>query len=314
MLLIAVVATGCGSGDKTATGEESTTTTSTVAPVPIVPAVTVTARDYGFDLPPVIEGGVIRLTLENSGKLRHEAVIVSTGDTPLTQVTKDLTPIVLGEGTPTPAYIRFQGGVSLVPGGATGESSLTLPVGRYAVVCTLTDIDSLDPDKSVEDGEEPSEQAQQFHFERGMAAPFEVKATNTAAMPATDGTVVARDWSFELPPLTPAVRTLTFRNDGQQDHSLALGEWADGVSADAARAAFETLLSADEERPAPDSTPTPKDVAFAGPLSAGAQATFSVELKPNRTYVFACYMTDRSGGDLHATAKRMVAFATTPSG
>jgi hypothetical protein len=310
-----VVVPGCSSGAKRATGDgSSTTTTSTVAPVPIVPAVTITARDYGFDLPAVVEGGVIRLTLQNNGKRKHEAVIVAAGDTPVPKLAQDLVPIVLGQGTPTPAYIRFNGGVSLVPGGATAESTLTLPVGRYAVVCTLTDIDSLDSDEAAEDGEEPTLAAQQFHFERGMVAAFEVKPANAATLPATDGTVVARDWSFEVPPLTPAVRTLTFRNDGQQDHSLAVAEWADGVSADAARAAFETLLNADEEHPAPDSTPTPKDVAFAGPLSAGVQATFSVELKPNRTYVFACYMADRSGGDLHAMAKRMVAYATIPSG
>ena len=33
-----------------------------------------------------------------------------------------------------------------------------------------------------------------------------------------------------------------------------------------------------------------------------------------RNYVFACFMSDRSGGPLHAVAKRMVAFATTPPG
>jgi hypothetical protein len=147
-----------------------------------------------------------------------------------------------------------------------------------------------------------------------MAAPFTVKNTNTTAMPPTDGTILARDWSFELPPPAPGTKTLTFRNDGQQDHSLAVAEFADGIDAAAARSAFDTLLAADADHLPPDDAPIPSDVAFAGPLSAGGQATFTVELKPNRSYVFACYMTDRTGGPQHAQGKHMVAYATTPAG
>lgn len=315
-VLAFAAAPACGGGDGSGNDEaaSSSFTTTTTAPVPIVPAVTVTARDYGFEAPAVVGGGVTRLTLENTGQRKHEAVILSTGDKPPDQAARDLIPSLLGEGKPIPAYLRFYGGVSLVAGGTTAESTLPLPAGRYALVCTLTDLDSLDSDKAAKDGEEPSPEAAQFHFERGMVAAFEVQGTSSAAMPATDGTVVAKDWSFEVPALAPGARVLTFRNDGQQDHSLAIAEWADGIGLDAARAAFETLLAATPEKPPPDSTPTPEDLAFAGPLSAGGQGTFRVELKPNRTYVFACYMSDRGGGELHAFGKRMVAYATTPSG
>jgi hypothetical protein len=39
-----------------------------------------------------------------------------------------------------------------------------------------------------------------------------------------------------------------------------------------------------------------------------------MNLKVHRTYVFACYMSDRAGGPLHAYGKRMVAYGTTPNG
>jgi hypothetical protein len=134
-------------------------------------------------------------------------------------------------------------------------------------------------------------------------------------MPPTDATIAARDWAFELPPsLVPGFKVFTFRNDGTQDHSLAVAEFGDGIDEAAAKAAFETLLSADEEHLPPDSTPTPDDVAFAGPLSQGGVSTFPINLKVHRTYVFACYMSDRAGGELHAIGKRMVAYATTPNG
>jgi hypothetical protein len=310
--LVALAVPGCSSDDKTAAkGDEasSSTTTSTTAPPPVMPGFTVTAREYGFDVPAVVEGGVIRMTFQNSGKLKHEAVIVAAGDQGVDRLKQDLTPIVTGEGKPTPAYMRFQGGVSLVPGGTSEMAIMTLPVGKYVVVCTLTDADTLEDTAGP-----PPDTAQKFHYEAGMAAPFTVKEANSGTMPPTDGTVIARDWVFEIPALVPGFKVFTFRNDGEQDHSLAVAEYPDGVDEAAAKSAFETLLSADEEHPPPDSLPTPDDVAFAGPLSRGSQVTFPINLKVHRTYVFACYMADRSGGDLHAIAKHMVAYGTTPNG
>jgi len=275
-----------------------------------MPGFTVKARDYGFELPPEVPGGVIRMTLENTGTKKHEAVIVAAGDTPLERLKQDLTPIVGGEGTPTPGYMRFQGGVSLVPGGTSEMAIMTLPVGNYVMVCTLTDADSLDDTAGP-----PPDSTQKFHYELGMATPFTVKEANGDTMPPTDGTVIARDWAFEIPVLVPGFKLFTFRNDGEQDHSLAVAEFPDGLDEAAAKAAFEELLKADEERrEPPDTVPTPDDVAFAGPLSRGGQATFPINLKVHRTYVFACYMTDRSGGERHAIGKRMVAYGTTPNG
>jgi hypothetical protein len=308
--LLAVLIAGCSGGGATGADRAAAKTSSTTAPVATPTGVTVTAREYGFDVPPELEGGVVRLTLQNDGKLKHEAVIVAVGDTPLARLKQDLTPIVKGEGKPTPGYVRFQGGVSLVPGGTSAASTLALPAGNYVMVCTLTDADSLDATAGP-----PPARAERFHYELGMAVPFAVKATNTAVVPATDGTILARDWSFEVPALAPGTRTFTFRNDGEQDHSLAVAEFADGIDPGAAKSAFDAFLAADAAgKPPPDDLPTPDDVAFAGPLSTGGGATFAVELKPNRTYVFACYMTDRTGGPRHATGKGMVAYATTPAG
>jgi hypothetical protein len=306
LCLLALLTTACSSGGAKKDGEAAPATETTV---PVAPSVMVTARDYSFEVPPEIEGGVIRVTLQNSGKFKHEAVIVAAGDTPLDRLKQDLTPIAKGEGKPAPDYLRFQGGVSLVPGGTSEMAFLALPAGNYVMICTLTDADTL-----ADPAGPPSEAAQRLHFNLGMAAGFTVKKTNTAPMPPTDGRILARDWAFETPPLVPGFKVLTFRNDGQQDHSLAVAEFPDGVDTAAAKAAFERLLVADEAHPLPDNTPIADDVAFAGPLSAGGQVTFPMNLKVHRTYVFACYMSDRAGGPLHATGKRMVAYATTPNG
>jgi hypothetical protein len=312
LVVLVVAATGC-SRDGADPGEDEaatvSTSSSTTAPPLVAPALTVVAKEYGFDIQPQIEGGVFRLTLQNDGRFEHEAVIVSVGDTPLDQVKRDLTPIVEGAGKATPAYLRFQGGVSLVAPGTSWAGHVSLPVGNYVMVCTLTDAESLD------DTAGPPESAERVHYDLGMAASFTVKKTNSLPMPPTDGgTLLARDWSFEVPPLAPGIRTVLFRNDGQQDHSLAVAEFPDKIDAAAAKAAFETLLAAAPGKPLPDTLPTPRDVASSGPLSAGGQVAFAVHLKVNRTYVFACYMSDRPGGPLHATGKGMVAYATTPPG
>jgi len=238
VVLIAVVASAfSGDEQKRAQSEDaaaSTRATGTATTLPVAPSVTVTARDYSFEVPPEIEGGAVRFTLQNNGKFKHEAVIVSTGKTPLDQFKADLTPILTGEGKPTPDYLRFRGGPSLVPGGTSEMAFLTLPPGDYAMVCTLTDADSLEDTAGP-----PPDTAQKFHYELGMATPFSVKEANNNPMPPTDGTVVARDWAFELPPLVPGFKVLTFRNDGQQDHSLAVAEFGDGIDEAAAKAAFE---------------------------------------------------------------------------
>ncbi len=314
VLLVVGAGAGCSrGGSKRAAEHGATAATAPAAPAEAT-SVTVRAHEYGFDMPAEIVGGVVHLTLQNEGKLKHEAVVVAAGDTPADQVKKDLTPVVKGEGKPTAPYLHFQGGVSLVAPGSSATSTLTLPPGKYLLVCSLTDADSTAPDSTGAADRQPLTAADRFHYDLGMATPFTVETANTAVMPASDGTVVARDYAFDLPPLTPGTKTLTLRNDGQQDHSLAVSEFPDGVDAAAAKASFQALLAATPDKPPPDDVAVPNDVAFAGPLSAGGQTTFTMEFKPNRTYVFACYMSDRSGGPLHAGGKGMVAYATVPAG
>jgi hypothetical protein len=308
VVLVSLVGCGGDSGPDEEEAEGVVTTTTTTAPIPVAPSLIVTATEYGFEVPPEIEGGVVRMTFQNDGRLKHSAVIVAVGDTPLDRVKQDLIPIFGGGGQPTPEYLHFQGGVSLVEGGTSWAATVSLPVGKYVMVCPLSDADTLRTTAG------PPDKTARPHFDLGMAAEFRVDRTNTAVMPPTDGMVVARDWSYEVPTLVPGLKTLTFRNDGYQDHSLAVAEFPDRVDAAAAKAAFETLLQAAPGRPPPDALPTPDDVALAGPLSPSGQVTVSLRLKVNRTYVFACYLSDRAGGPLHATGNGMVAYATVPPG
>ena len=98
LLTVLLAAAGGCSGGSTKRAEKGASAATVPAASAEPTAVTVRAHEYGFDTPAEIEGGVVRLTLQNDGKLKHEAVVVAAGDTPLDRVRQDLTPVVKGEG------------------------------------------------------------------------------------------------------------------------------------------------------------------------------------------------------------------------
>lgn len=294
---LALVGSACTKKQTGASG------TSSPSPAPAAPAaLAVTGTEYGFGIPAQVEGGVVSLDFTNTGKKKHEAIVVKVGATPKDQVVKDIAALVQGEGAPTPDYLDIYGGATEVAAGATQSVDIKLPKGSYVLVCTLTDNDSLvDPESGPENAP--------LHMAEGMYTPFEVTSESTAAMPAEEGTVVAKDYSFEFPKLTAGKHTLLFRNDGVQPHFASISEFPEGVTEDQARKAFGALM-ASEQGP-PPGTPVPVDVAFAGPLSGGGEQTFGMDLKSGRTYVVVCFMSDRAGGPPHAIGQNMISFFTT---
>jgi hypothetical protein len=290
MACVALAATGCA-------GWRAESSTDSSKPAKVA----VTGTEYGFDMPAKITGGVVTLTFANDGKKEHEAIVLEVGSAEQEQVVEDVSALVQGQGAPTPDYLDFFGGAADVPAGETRTVDLRLPEGRYALVCALSDNDSLDdPESGPEDAP--------LHMAVGMYEPFEVVAENEAKMPAVDGTIVADDFSFDVPKLGTGEHKLSLRNDGKEPHFGLIAEFGEGVTEEQARAAFRTLM--ESEGPPPPGTTHPRDVAFAGPLSAGGEQTFTLELKPDRTYVALCFMSNRSGGPPHA-AHGMVEFFTT---
>jgi hypothetical protein len=290
---LALVGSGCARKQTGATGSGSGATPTKLA---------VAGTEYDFDIPAEIEGGVVNLDFTNDGKKKHEAIIVKVGSTAKDQVINDITALVKGEGAPTPDYLDIYGGAAEVPAGSSTSVNVRLAKGSYALICTLSDNDSLDdPSKGPENAP--------LHLAQGMFKPFKVTSENTAKMPAEEGTVVAKDYSFEFPKLGAGRHTLVFRNEGKQPHFASISEFPEGVTGEGAKAAFRALL-ASEQGP-PPGTPEPVDIGFAGPLSGGGEQTFDVELKGGRTYVVVCFMSDRAGGPPHAISRNMVSFFTT---
>jgi hypothetical protein len=303
-----------GSGEAAAANGllQSTSTTRASEPpadaTPAGPDFTVTATEYAFDAPRVVTGGVVNLTFRNAGKLRHEALIVKVGDTPQDKVIEDLDRFVNNKGQPIPTDLDFNGGVGTLNKGIETRTSLTLPAGKYAIVCTLTDLDSVAGAPIPQGAIAPK------LYTKGMYAPLTVQGDDGARLPPGDGAIVATDYAFKLPAFTAGMHTYVFRNDGPaQPHFAAIGEFPAGVDAATGRKALEALFGATSDAPPPPGTPEPADVAFAEPLGPKGAGTFQVTLQAGRTYSVTCFLSDRQGGQPHAVSKGMFTVFTVPA-
>lgn len=220
-----LVAGACGGDDGTAT-PATTATTAAEEPAGGAADFTVVGKEYSFDVPAEVEGGVVTMEFTNEGKLKHEAQILGIGDQTPEQALKDFTPVIQGEGAPIPAYLGAYGGVLETDAGASGTST-----------------------------------------------------------------------------------TLVFRNEGPKEiHFAEFLEFPEGVDAAGALKAFEAPLTLEEGSPPPEGTPLPSG-EFEGAsfvFNPGQGGTFEVELKAKRSYVVACFISDRAGGPPHAIGQKMI--------
>lgn len=289
--LLVVALTGCG-GDG---GRKAT-------------PFTVTASEYRFDVPAEIAGGVVRVTVENRGTRRHEAVILEVGATGPEQVAGDLA--AAGQEEPLPEYLRYAGGLADVDPGESAASTQLLPEGSYVVVCALSDADLPGGQgrfdrllAGIQGG--ASEGRPPPHFTLGMIRAFRVTKGTRARLPRVDGAVVARDYEFEVPDLGAGRRDLAFRNEGPDEtHTAVVAEYPEGVDEAQARRSLATALA--PAGTAPDRPP--EVVARSGLFAPGLGGTFPLRLRPGRTYVVVCVLKDRGGGPPHVLTDGMFAF------
>jgi len=295
--VLAMLAAGCGSDDD----DEATATTEADGGEGGGQAVEIAAIDYGFEgVPDDLEAGVVSLTFENKGKVGHELAIVEVGDTSLEQFLEDFPPVL--EGGPFPEYAEnIAVPVENGPGDST-EVAFTIAEGTYVMFCTFTD-DADAP--APAEGEEPVEG--EPHYARGMAQVVEVGAGSDAELPEADGTIMAKDYSFE-PDVEAGDTTINFVNDGPKEvHFAGVSVFPEGTDLAAAEEAFAAMLSADPSGPPPEGAIEPEDVGFSGIFSAGLGSQFTVEggFESGRTYAVVCFIQDRAGGPPHAIGQKM---------
>ena len=280
-------------------------TTDTTAAADEGQAIEITAVDYAYETAPEeFDAGLVTLAFDNQGTVDHEAAFVEIGDTPLDEFLEAFAPVL--EGGPFPEYSENVSAPLEIPGGESAEVSFLIEEGTYAMFCTLDgDADAPEPAEG-EEGEPGAPGAP--HFNLGMAQTVTVgPATGATELPEADGAITAQDYTFE-PDVEAGDTTINFVNDGPDEvHFASVSVFPEGTDAAGAEAAFAALLASEEGSPPPAGTPEPEDIGFSGVFSAGLGSQFTVPggFESGRTYLLACFISDRAGGPPHAIGNQM---------
>lgn len=269
--LTAVVITACSDkgGDTAAT--TSTDTTGAAPAAVAIRTVIVHAKNFSFDLPDTLVGGVVRFELVNEGapEFHHLSIARVLGD----YTTKDFLE-EMKSGT-SPAWAKAMGGPN--PSTVTGQNSnatMDLKPGHYMALCFIAGPDGVP------------------HLMKGMVKDFVVTAAAepAAVMPPADITIKLADYSFTATPaLSAGHHTIRVENEAAQEHEVVLIKLEPGKTVNDAIAWGEKMTG-----------PPPATIigGVAG-LSNGAVNEFDVDLTAG-DYAFLCFVPDAKDGKPHA--------------
>jgi plastocyanin len=249
------------------------------------------AQDFSYTGPSTVEAGVTTVTLENVGKETHQAQIVRINDD---KAFSDLT-TALATGDPTAALgiVTLGGGPTAVPAGQTGETTQNLEPGNYAFLCFIAGADGVP------------------HLAKGMIMPLTVTGTASGGtVPAGDATVVAKDFSFDVPTAVSAgaEHTFTFTNEGPQPHEAGIVKLTGGMTVEQLQGMFTASPAPSGEEP--QGPPPFEDYGGIGAIAPGATASLKATLEPGQQYAFICFVPDPATGKAHAELGMIAAIPT----
>lgn len=201
--ILLFLAAACVGGEQR--GEPAPESAAAVASSAEPPEVTIVAKDFAFEAPDTIAGGMVTLKLVNHGTTYHHVQLERLLDgktfADLAEGLKQMKP-----GMAPPPWIEdVVGPNSPEPG---GESRLIrdLAPGSYAILCFVDTPDHVP------------------HAMKGMIKPLTVTAPATAALaapPTSDVTIQMTDYDWSLStPLTAGKHVLQLQNLAQQSHEM----------------------------------------------------------------------------------------------
>lgn len=272
-------------GTSDSTSDESGSDSSSESGMPA--EITVTVEPDSLEVPEEIPGGVVTVTLEGSavtpGETEAEFTRVSEGTTE-EEFTEAIT--VTNDGGPIPDFVESNAGA--VPGDP--PTSITLDEGDYFVWVSVFD-ESAGPDAPP----------------TILVTPATVTGDDGAELPETDGDIVARDYTFDVD--APAGTTYTFSNEGPEQFHHAILFDMENLDPAVVEENLPAFFAADEGTPPPEPfADIPEEnfgIGSSGVFSPGLSGTFDANLESGKTYVVACFISDREGGPPHAIAHDM---------
>ena len=252
------------------------------APTSAVPnVVTVTAREYAFEVPQQIPAGVTTFRFMAQGKEPHHGIMVRLEEGKTFQ---DLAEAIKKPGPP-PSWAHLDGGM-MIGDPTTGSTvTMTLTPGKYALICFIPSPDGVP------------------HLAKGMMAPIEVTPTTGTPVPEPDADVVVRlaDYDFQLSkPLTAGEQVIRVETAPGQPHEVVLVRLGNGVTA---QQVIATEMGT-HKGPRPSYT----FVGGVAPMEAGRHAYMHVNLKAG-TYALICFVPDAKDGKPHLAHGMVKQFA-----
>ena len=244
----------------------------TAGPAPVANLITIHGQDFSYNAPAVIPAGMTTVNFVNDGPALHQAQIVRLDSG------KTITDLkaALSQPGPLPGWVVQLGGPNAVDPGLTGNATLNLLAGNYALLCVV----------NVPGGVP--------HFMKGMVQPLTVTAngspSQTAAAPVADETVIMDDYAFKLSaPLTAGSHTFKVVNPDAQPHELELIRLAPGKTA-------ADMLAWLQAQNGPPPRQALGGVAIISPASGPAYftATFTTG-----NYMLLCFVFDAVDGKPH---------------
>ena len=232
-----------------------------------------------LDLPATIEGGVVNLTLTNSGEGPHSLQFVKvTGNHTTAEVVAFLNSSE--EGGPIPDWFSEGGGIGTVYPGQSGTACFKLSAGKHIV----WDDEAGGPEEKN-------------NGTRGGIAELDVEGTGSGDLPDAVGTISAKEYEFTVQGLKAGATTVRFENTGQEYHHFIAAPMAEGATIDQVKAFFAA------EGPPPEGQAPPIDFekGVGSPVvDKGNTVVEDLTLQAGN-YAMMCFIGDRAGGPPHFT-------------
>lgn len=140
-----------------------------------------------------------------------------------------------------------------------------------------------------------------------MVQALSVTGGGEGELPEADGSIVAKDYGFEVD-VQAGEQTVTFVNEGpDQVHHAVFFPFAEGVDEATAATVLGTFLASEGNGPPPPELDfaAGEGLTDAGIFSAGLGQTVTTSFESGRTYAVVCFLQDREGGPPHVVAHDM---------
>jgi hypothetical protein len=269
-LVAALAVSACGKSKKKSTAKAPGANTLSLT----ISEAGKTAK-YG-GVPATVKGGLVTVSLNNSGKAPHQAQLAMIGSHTPQEVFK----IVSASGNvKVPAWLRAEGGPGPTPPGKSGTATVNLQPGKYMV---------FDPPEGPGGGGPPA-----FSL-------FTVTAGSRGSLPSTPTTVTANEvgkdkyrWDISGTTLKTGLQDVTFVSKGKTALHL-LGAFR--VTGNPSKAEILKALKSNGKPPAF----VDQSSFYTGTvLDGGKSQTQELALNKPGTWVLFCPLDDRDGGKSH---------------